>query len=155
MIIYPFLPSGHTIFCDDIRHEIGGKISLIGIYQSEIIVREFPITLPKLCMIITINEKISSDGQRRVKVFFEPDDPLDKNETVLLDVDYNVPEDAIKEEPEEFIMRTNRIELVAAPFKLERSGKIKVRMHQDEDEIRIGTILIKLDQMPIDTENTN
>jgi hypothetical protein len=106
-------------------------------------------------MIITINEKVSSDGQRSIKLVFEPDEPLDEIETVLLDMDYQVPEDAILEEPEEFIMRTKRLELVAAPFKLERPGKIKVRMYQGEDEIRLGAILVKLDQMSFDSENAN
>ncbi len=41
----------HTIYCDDVRHEIGGKVSLIGCYSSDLIVsrRAFPIVLPKLC----------------------------------------------------------------------------------------------------------
>lgn len=146
MIIYPYLPSGHTVFCDDIRHELGGKISLIGIYQREIIVREFPVTLPKLCMVITINEKVSSDGQRQIKVIFEPDGPISETETVLLDLGYSLPDEVVKEEPEEFLMRSKRLELVAAPFKLERPGQIKVRMYHNEDEIRLGAILIKLDE---------
>lgn len=41
-----------TIFCDDIRYEVGGKFSLIGIYSGGLLVNKFPVTLPKLCLLI-------------------------------------------------------------------------------------------------------
>jgi hypothetical protein len=37
------------VFCDDIRQEVHGKISLIGCYSGSMLVAEFPVTLPKLC----------------------------------------------------------------------------------------------------------
>lgn len=40
----------HTIFCDDIRHEVSGKLSLIGVYSGILIARQLPITLPMLCL---------------------------------------------------------------------------------------------------------
>ena len=40
---------GLTIFCDDIRSEIDGKISLIGCYTGRMMIGgEFPVILPKL-----------------------------------------------------------------------------------------------------------
>lgn len=39
-------------FCDDIRHEVGQKVSLIGCYGSELIVDKLPALLPKLCAYI-------------------------------------------------------------------------------------------------------
>ena len=39
-----------TLFCDDIRQEIGGKFSYIGVYSGGLFVPTFPITLPKLCL---------------------------------------------------------------------------------------------------------
>ena len=45
----------HCLFCDDIRHEIGGKISLIGIYNQDIVFNASPpVTWPKLCIHLTI-----------------------------------------------------------------------------------------------------
>jgi hypothetical protein len=43
-----------VIFCDDIRHELGGKISLMGCYSEIMYVPDFPITLPKLCVHSTL-----------------------------------------------------------------------------------------------------
>ena len=37
-------------FCDDVRFEVGHKLSLIGCYGDEMIVQSFPATLPKLAV---------------------------------------------------------------------------------------------------------
>lgn len=47
-------------FCDDIRHEIGGKITLVGCYAGEMIIDKLPAVLPKLCTQITA---ITPDGR--------------------------------------------------------------------------------------------
>ena len=36
-------------FCDDVRHEMGNKYSLMGCYADELIVDKLPVVLPKLC----------------------------------------------------------------------------------------------------------
>lgn len=43
-----------TQFCDDIRQEVGNKISLIGCYSSIIQVERAPAILPKLCAIVKV-----------------------------------------------------------------------------------------------------
>lgn len=39
-------------FCDDVRHEIGNKYSLMGCYGSELILSDVPAILPKLCILV-------------------------------------------------------------------------------------------------------
>lgn len=41
-----------TIFCDDIREEVGNKRSLMGIYQSDMFIQSMPALLPRLCFYI-------------------------------------------------------------------------------------------------------
>jgi hypothetical protein len=43
-----------TIFCDDVRREEGGKLSLMGIYTGALAVPSFPSVLPRLCFIMTL-----------------------------------------------------------------------------------------------------
>jgi hypothetical protein len=38
-----------TLLCDDIRQEMGGKTSLMGLYDAHVVVPQLPFTLPKLC----------------------------------------------------------------------------------------------------------
>lgn len=51
-----FIKKIHTIVCDDIREEKNNKFSLMGIYGKEIIFNKLPALLPKLCIIIMIEE---------------------------------------------------------------------------------------------------
>ena len=42
-----------TTYCDDVRQEVGGKLSLIGVYNGVMFVPQFPVTLPKLWVLAT------------------------------------------------------------------------------------------------------
>src|SRR5215469_71646 len=75
-VVPPSTPTGHTVFCDDIRYEVSGKITLVGVYAGEMgFVGEFPVTLPKLCLRIIYTEKPNeSDEPVEVRVYL-PGDP--------------------------------------------------------------------------------
>jgi len=47
------MPMLSTTYCDDVRQEVSGKVSLIGVYNSVLYVPQFPVTLPKLCIVVT------------------------------------------------------------------------------------------------------
>lgn len=54
MTVGPNLPYGTTVFCDDVRHEVGGKKSLMGIYSGDMIFAgSAPAVMPNLCVNIT------------------------------------------------------------------------------------------------------
>lgn len=42
----------HAIFCDDIRQELGGKFTFVGVYGDTLLVPAFPAILPKLCVVV-------------------------------------------------------------------------------------------------------
>lgn len=44
----------HTIFCEDLRQEIAGKKSYIGVYGTELYVQKFPTIVPKLVIDINV-----------------------------------------------------------------------------------------------------
>jgi hypothetical protein len=44
-----------TIACDDIRHEVGNKRSLMGIYD-DIIIRSVPQLMPKICLAVSFKK---------------------------------------------------------------------------------------------------
>lgn len=43
-----------VLFCDDIRNELGGKISLMGLYTKDLVVPEIPYILPTLGLFVTL-----------------------------------------------------------------------------------------------------
>lgn len=42
-----------VIYADDLRQEIDGKLTIVGMYQAQMLVPAFPITLPKLAVLMT------------------------------------------------------------------------------------------------------
>ena len=45
-----------VLFCEDIRQEVGGRVSLMGILGSKLMVQDFPLVFPKLCLFIEWGE---------------------------------------------------------------------------------------------------
>jgi hypothetical protein len=43
-----------AIVCDDLRPELGNKVSFMGVYGSEIVLTSFPAALPKLCAAVYV-----------------------------------------------------------------------------------------------------
>lgn len=69
----PFLS---TIYCDDIRQEVGGKLSLIGVYNTVLYVPQFPVTLPKFWILAT-HVSPSSERLKTLKMrVFKDNEPL-------------------------------------------------------------------------------
>jgi len=52
----------YTIICDDIREEIGNKLSFIGTYGFNIFVSKIPYMFPKLCFAISYNNARGGDS---------------------------------------------------------------------------------------------
>lgn len=73
----PFLS---TIYCDDIRQEVGGKLSLMGVYNGIMYVQQFPLTLPKFWVVATfVASKDEPPKSLKFRVF--------KNNEPLADLD--------------------------------------------------------------------
>lgn len=69
-----------TTICDDIRQEVGGKFSLIGVYNGVMYVPQFPVTLPKLWIMATL---VTPHGEppKSMKI------RVTKNDEPLVDLD--------------------------------------------------------------------
>jgi hypothetical protein len=49
----------HALWCDDIRQEVGNKPSFMGVYTGALVVPQLPLTLPKLCVWLTVTAPLS------------------------------------------------------------------------------------------------
>lgn len=125
-----------TLFCDDIRHEVGGKLSFIGVYSGGLFVTEFPVTLPKLCL--------------SVKIISPADEPLRELSLRILRDEETLQELALGEEQlaeasdstedmtEE--QRKERIQvaqfmLVFSPIQFDGPCTLRVRVQTDDGEL--------------------
>jgi hypothetical protein len=139
-------PWGTTIFCEDIRAEIGGKITLVGIYLDELTSQSpFPVVLPKFAFWINYFEvpgSMSGDGKLYIslpgdsKPSIESDIPMEQHRA---QGGNNVDAD----DPEVGIRIRLLMPIVIAPLVLKQPGRILVRLHFGERVIRLGALPIK------------
>src|SRR6185437_5629636 len=103
-----------TIICDDIRQETGKKISLMGVYDDALVVKELPARLLKICIFQSWAE---SD--------------LKASETVRLNIVGNAIVAPINlecgMEPEHFDAAATKAQILVAlaPFDIVRAGEIE------------------------------
>ena len=147
MIINPDAPGGNTIFCDDIRHEITGKTTLVGTYNNVMIVSgDLPVTIPQICASITLRLQPPHEPIEPVFKIFRTDqvEPLFVLETKLEAVNTD---EILQERPfmEPDAPRLMQLSVVAQlqGLVIFESCALKVRAYIGDDEVRLGALLIQ------------
>src|SRR5260221_12068288 len=46
------------VFCEDIRHEVGNKLSYMGVYRELMLVESFPVTIPNLVVVAWVSTNV-------------------------------------------------------------------------------------------------
>jgi hypothetical protein len=136
-----------TLFCDDIRHEVGGKLSFIGVYSGGLFVPAFPVTLSKLCLSVKI---VTPAGEplRVLNLRVMRDEEI-LQEIALNEEQLAAASDAAEEMTEE--QRKERLQmaqfmLVFSPIQFEDACTLRVRVQTEDGELR--GMALKVDQAP-------
>lgn len=125
-----------TIFCDDIRHEVGNKRSLIGVYSGQLLVSTMPAILPKLCVSVTVTTPIEKPFRKLVI-------RLLINDTEILRGDMGdnpvPPEDmqhttALPDDVEHFYSLT--ADFVLSPFQINEPAALRVRVDTEDGTLK-------------------
>jgi hypothetical protein len=137
---------GFTLFADDLRHELGGKTSLMGMYQLDMIHNaDFPITIPKFVMLIKYYEvKGLFNDDLNLKVFL-PGDP-EETPTFAVSISKSTRDDAATlyeadQDSERLFDLT--MPIIMSPLVIKEEGFIKVRIQCGETTTRLGRIMIR------------
>jgi hypothetical protein len=140
----PLRRSVSTIFCDDIRLEVGNKISLIGVYSGALIVPEFPVVLPKLCIVVTVVTPHDEPPRSLAVRLFQNDSPFIEH-TVGPEILSQAPspvDPAFEAEPDHRI-GVMAIPIVVSPLKVEQPMLLRVRAIADGRELRAPALMIR------------
>jgi hypothetical protein len=137
------------LFCDDIRHEIGRKLSYIGVYSGGLFVPAFPVTLPKLCLSVRIvtpaDEPLRSLTLRVLK-----DDAvlqeIEVDEQQLTDAS-NSAEDMTEEQRKERVQMAQFL-LVFSPIQFDGPCTLRVRVQTEDGELRGMALKVSQAQPP-------
>jgi hypothetical protein len=100
-----------TILCDDIRQEIGNKVSLMGIYGKDVLVAGIPFVFSKLCLWVTAKDVQHEIHGLKVVV------NIPKSEQIILEL----PEPAGNKKHQDV-----QIGMAIAPLKIESEGKATI-----------------------------
>ena len=143
---------GYTIFCDDIRQEIAGKLTYVGAYHGTMIVNgQFPFLLPRFAMHFFYLQKKSVAIPPSKIVVVTPgtseDDPF---------MTIEVPEEQATSAVENARQLENAPGVTSPTFVsasspvmltnlvIQEAGFIKVRAVRGDEFIRLGTLRVML-----------
>lgn len=132
-----------VIFCDDIRHEVGNKMSLIGCYQGELMVETAPTALPKLCALIAATTPKDKPYKTLTIRVMKDDAELARLE---------IPEAGLTEVAQNNIDATATRKsistaLMFAPFVVDKPSVLRVLATTEEGEMIGPRLLIKVQSM--------
>ncbi|WP_134188295.1 MULTISPECIES: hypothetical protein [unclassified Methylosinus] len=142
-------PTGYTIFCDDIRSEVGGKISLIGCYSGVMLVSgHFPIIIPKFGLSITCISAMEKLRQFEIKVFLplDPDDKPSIAENIALPPDGVDAFEPFVPDSDPDVLRLAFVtrNFILSPLEIRAEGNIKVRIVHNERLVKAGALRVLL-----------
>jgi hypothetical protein len=147
MIINPSFPCGFVTFCDDIRQEIGGKTTLVGVYGPQMNVFGIaPVSIPKICALVDFRflaEMLPANVE--VKIFrSDHSDPL-------ATIKFELPENESYEFESSSDLEPNSISFNQAIFSFQLTDflvidtcSLRIRAYIGEDEVRLGTMKVAL-----------
>jgi hypothetical protein len=137
-------PDGYTIFCDDIRQEVGNKCSLMGVYGPEMYLSQpFPSGLPRMGFHVVFKEDLAAPLKDMTLCIFLPGDP-DSTPTYRADIERS----SMKIEPSDLTpgpstWRLMSLNVILTPVALKQEGRIKVRMLIGDDVVKLGALGVK------------
>jgi hypothetical protein len=150
--------SAISVLCDDIRAELGQKISLMGLYGPEIIIYAMPpIVLPKICGVVWLTSDIRDQIDQftiRVTAPIPNDtDTKDNNREVFRQ---NVDVSHMQSVTEGATKRTYVSTLGISPFVAGSAGFIEIWVDTpNKKPIRAGRFIMSFSLPSINTESVS
>jgi hypothetical protein len=128
----------HVLYCEDVRLEVTGQISIIGVFNGDITVPSFPVSIPKFCICVEIGTSVDQPFQSlRIEVKSDsgvtlvdqvfPTEILSHQATVAASMNFEGFEE------KKFGMRT---QFFAAPLVLDGPTVIRSRLITESGEVK-------------------
>jgi hypothetical protein len=145
---------GHTVFCDDIRREEGGKVTFVGAYATHLYVHvPFPLVMPKFGVWIQYNQRREKLIKPIVFHIFLPGQEDDDQPSIIMEA----PEEGTDEAVNKSGYLKDALDLddeisptyvgiatgtVFSPFVIPQAGLIKVRAVRGNKLARLGALAV-------------
>ena len=137
------VPYGITTYCDDIRTEVGGKLTFVGCYLGDMTVfGVVPVALPVFCAFVSFRIPASLKF-KKAKIILSMD--CDSEVKELARAEFELPENG--GEMLESLIASGQFLSINVPIKLtplllEKEGFVRCRAFLDESEYKLGSLRI-------------
>jgi hypothetical protein len=143
---------GSSIFCDDIRLEVGGKLAFAGVYGGAMYSEQFPITLPKFYVYTVYQEDSALPHQHlqfRLYLPGEKWNEVAQSEDVTVEgraetfpLEYDLSPEEMEWSKVQPIYRSFTKIFCFAPLVIERPGLVRIRVLCGDEEIKLGALAV-------------
>lgn len=135
-------PHVHVTYCDDIRNELGNKVSLMGVYGADMYVQEFPTVLAKLCASVSVVVPVDLEPKEvTVKLSLGEKVIFETGNMVSMLPRPPIPKfDADDQEAKNVLMYG--VHVVMSPFAAEGPSRLRCRAYLDGVELRGNGLII-------------
>jgi len=137
---------GFSLFCDDIRAEVAGKTSVMGIYQVDMLVQQdFPILLAKFGILVKYYEEPGAFTEDVVLKILLPGDNKDSPA-----LQFDIPRQSIisaanpyKLEEDQDKVHSLTIPVLLSPVQIQKEGFVKVRATCGDVTTNLGSLMVR------------
>jgi len=141
---------GFSLFCDDIRHEMGGKYSLMGLYQRDMFFPSstvFPTIVPKFVIFVKYYEQVGAFSDDLVlKISLPGDDQDNTSVTQVIPrqemTDENKP--VIDNDDDSGLLYSLSLPIILSPFTIKCAGYVSVRIYCGSEKVRLGRLMLRI-----------
>lgn len=147
-------PYGYALFCEDVRNEVGGSQSYIGVINSGgVIAPQYPLHMPKLGVVTMFIQDAREPIEAMDFVVYFQADGKEQEELVRASAEAQPGRDA-----SEMPGRITKISaiLMLSPLVIAEPGVMRVRAYRQGREFKLGALAFALSsQLPSDRPITD
>lgn len=134
-----------AIYCDDIREEVGGKRSFMGVYAGGLTVQNAPVVLPRLCVIVILNTPMNRPFTKCVIRILRDDETMAEMqlESEALEMQSKIAAESIPPDLENPSIVLHAVAQFM-PFPILGNCKLRIRVQTEEEELKGPALEIKV-----------
>lgn len=129
--------SVHAIYCDDVRPEVGGKVSFMGCYDNLMIVPSFPVSLRNFVVYAVITTEIDNPFKFLTVELWSSDQVLASH-----DINPEVVHDESDPRKGPFTFAYYTVWFPFSPFTISEATALRVVARCEAGELRSGALEI-------------
>ena len=138
---------GYSLFCDDIRNEVGGKLSFVGCYNGAMFIRGgLPVSLPKFCIHLHIKSPADRPFSSIIARCYVPGLASPLMEEMIEAPEPGEQVRLVSELEQESAPRllVAAASLIISPLQIQEAGLIRVRALLDgtPEEMNLGSLRV-------------